>query len=153
MTESLAAANSGSEKTGHENGRRDGGRFIAIKDFHYHANDLAELRKLAEVDPLLADKVIEQRDREHAREKASYNFGMLCTIGLLAMVLVAFTCLLIFTGLLATMVAIGGILAVALLVRVILTGEWSDTTWFGKLLNTLVKALGGRPADDGDTRS
>ena len=150
MTENLPADNSDSAKTEHENGRQGGGRFISIKDFHYHANDLVELRKLAEVDPMLAEKIVEQRDREHAREKASYTFGMLCTVALLAMMLVAFTCLLIFSGLLATMVAIGGILAVALLVRVILTGEWSDTTWFGKLLNVLVKALGGRPTADED---
>lgn len=147
MTENLPADSSASQSED-DNGRREGGRFIAIKDFHYHANDIAELRKLAEVDALLADKIVEQRDREHAREKASYNFGMLCTVGLLGMVLLAFTCLLIFTGLLATMVAIGGILAVALLVRVILTGEWSDTTWFGKLLNAIVNALGGKPSND-----
>lgn len=147
MTENLPADDSASPRNGRGGDGRDGDRFLSIKDFHYHANDIAELRKLAEVDPDLAAKIIEQRDREHARERASYNFGMLCAVGLLAMVLIAFTCLLIFAGLFSTLAAIAGILAVALLVRVILTGEWSDTSWFGKLLNALVRALGGTPSD------
>ena len=32
----------------------------------------------------------------------------------------------------------------ALLIRVILTGEWSDTSWFGKLIDSLARTLRGR---------
>jgi len=55
------------------------------------------------------------------------------------------------TGIWTTLMAIGLILAVALLIRVILTGEWSETTWFGKLVGALSKALGSKdeaPTDD-----
>ncbi len=152
MTENLPANNSPSQG-GNGNGRSDGGRFLSIGQFHYHGNDLAELRKLAEVDAGLADKVIEQRDAEHARQTASHNFGVICTVVLLGMVLVAFTCMIIFAGIIATAIAVGGILSVAVLVRVILTGEWSDTTWFGSLLNVLVKALGGKTEDEDSATS
>jgi hypothetical protein len=147
MTENLPADNSG-EKRSDESGRGNNGRFFAIGQFHYHANDLSELRKLAEVDAVLAEKVVEQRDRESARLTASYNFGLLCAIVLLALILVCFTCMLVFAGLLATATVVVLILAVSLLVRVILTGEWSDTSWFGKMVNLLVKSLGGSPDPD-----
>lgn len=148
MSANLPTDNADAEKNERDSGRRDGGRFISIKDFHYHANDIAELRKLAEIDPALANKIVEQRDREHARETASYKFGVICALALLAMILAAFTALLIYTGLFATLAAIAGILAVALLIRVILTGEWSDTTWLGKFLGVIIKALGGNPSSD-----
>lgn len=131
--------------------QRNGDRVISINDFHYHANDLAELRKIAEIDPRLAEMIIAQRDREHAREKASYTLGLISAFALLAMVLGAFGCLLIFVGLLETFAVVGGILAAALLVRVILTGEWSDTSWMGRFLNLFVKVLGGTPISEDDT--
>ncbi|MES5097094.1 hypothetical protein ABUK73_02565 [Agrobacterium sp. BA1120] len=140
VTENLPDEN---DKEHQENGRRDGGRFLAINNLHYHANDISELRKLAELDPLLAEKIIEQRDRESARITASYNFGLLCTIILLITLLVAVVSLLIFLGILETMVAIVAILALALLVKVILTGEWSETSWFGKIISVIIRTLGG----------
>ncbi len=149
MTETLPATDKDSDKD-NKDGRRDGGRFLAINHLHYHANDISELRKLAEVDPLLADKVVDQRDRESARVTASYNFGLLCTIVLLAMLLIATVVLLVFLGVFETLIAIAAILALALLVRVILTGEWSDTSWFGKLVNIVMVKLGGKTVDDAD---
>ncbi len=146
MTENLPADNASKEENG--NGRRDGGRFLAINHLHYHANDISELRKLAEIDPALAEKIIDQRDSENRRITASYNFGLICTVVLLGMLLAAVVSLLIVLGVFETMVAIAAILALALLVRVILTGEWSDTSWFGKLIALIFKALGGKPASD-----
>ncbi|GAA4133814.1 hypothetical protein ACFFTN_06755 [Aminobacter aganoensis] len=64
---------------------------------------------------------------------------------LIVFTLAALSFLLVETGVLATLLAIGGILAIATLVRVILTGEWSDTSWFGKLVQAIAKGLGGRP--------
>ncbi|MFK0336757.1 hypothetical protein ACIQT7_05805 [Agrobacterium deltaense] len=147
MTENLPADNDASDE-GNDNGRRDGGRFLAINHLHYHANDISELRKLAEVDISLAEKIIEQRDSESRRVSASYNFALICTVILLGMLLASMVGLLIVLGVLETLVAITAILALALLVRVILTGEWSDTSWFGKLIGLLLKALGGKPASD-----
>lgn len=144
MTENIPSVNpASSDEHREESGRTNSGRFLAINHLHYHANDLSELRKLAEVDPALADKVVEQRDRESARVTASYNFGLICSIILLSSLLIAFTCMVIFAGAAATIITVGAILATALLVRVILTGEWSETTWFGKIISAIVRALGG----------
>lgn len=123
----------------------NGNNILQIGQLHYYGNDLAELRKLAEVSPKLAEKVVDQRDREDRRGHASYRFGLLATVGLLLGVVAAFTLIFIFAGVVATLVLIGVLLAIALLIRVILTGEWSDTSWFGKLVSGLAGALGSQP--------
>lgn len=145
MTSKLPAADG---KEDERSGGREGGRFLAINHLHYHANDISELRKLAEVSPGLAEKVIDQRDRENARISASYNLGLVVSVVLLAFILIAFTFMVIFAGVLETLLAVAGILAVALLVRVVLTGEWSDTSWLGKIIHAIFKALGGKTDDD-----
>lgn len=147
MTENLPVNNNSSNEK-NENGRQDGGRFLAINHLHYHANELSELRKLAEVDISLAEKVIEQRESESRRVTGSYNFGLVCTVVLLGMVLFSIVGLLIVLGVIETLVAIVAIFALALLVRVILTGEWSDTSWFGKVINLILRSLGGKPSTD-----
>ncbi|WP_047629797.1 hypothetical protein [Rhizobium sp. WW_1] len=136
-------AKSTDQDENNENGHQSGGHFLAINNLHYHANELSELRKLAEVSPELAEKVIEQRDKESARITASYNFGIACSIILLALILASFTILCIYVGIIATIAATGGILAVALMIRVILTGEWSETSWVGKIVASIIKGLGG----------
>lgn len=119
--------------------------YLSIDSLHYHANDLAELRKLAESSPLLAEKIIDQRDREHARENTSFRIGLLSTIALVMFAIGSLTFMLVKLGVIASICAILGILAIALLIRVILTGEWSETSWFGKGITGLVTMLGGKP--------
>jgi hypothetical protein len=145
----LPVDSEGSDKS-EDNGRQNGGRFVAIKDFHYHGNDITELRKLAEINPALADKVIDQRDRSEARFTSSYNFGVGASIALLAILLITSTIILLFGGILQLLAAVMIIFSAALLIRVVLTGEWSDTSWFGKFVGLLVKALGGKPSSDED---
>lgn len=129
--------------------RGGGARYLSIGTLHYHGNDLAELRKIAEVSPELANKIVDQRDKEDSRANTSYRFGIVSSALLVSVALGAFSFLLLEVGVIPTLCAIGGVLAVALLIRVILTGEWSDTSWFGKLMHMLVKALGGKPQDSG----
>lgn len=121
-----------------------GARILAIGNLHYHGNDLTELRKLSETNPQLAEKVVNQRDKESERDHYSYRFALVSTVSLVALVLLAVTVLFIFVGVWSTIGVIGVILAIALMIRVILTGEWSETTWFGKIVGALVKALGGK---------
>lgn len=120
---------------------------LTIGQYHYHGNDIAELRKLAEVSPQLAEKVVDQRDKEDARVNISYRFGLAVSLLLVAFTLTAFTVAMIFAGVWATLIAVAAILAVALLVRVILTGKWSDTSWFGKLVTAIARALGASETD------
>ncbi len=123
------------------------GNHLLINHLHYYANDIAELRKLAEIDPELAKRVVEQRDKENERIVGSYNLGMITAGTLLGLILIVVTCLIIFAGILETIASVAVILACALFVRVVISGEWSETSWFGKLINLLLKALGGSPKD------
>lgn len=127
-------------------------RILNIGNLHYHGNDLAELRKLAEVSPELAEKLIDQRDREDQRDHASYRFGLGATIFLVLGALVCLTFMFVYVGPWSTVAVIGVLLAIALLLRVILTGQWSETSWIGRFLNALIQLLGGEPiskSDDG----
>ncbi|MCY1664593.1 hypothetical protein [Rhizobium sp. SL86] len=147
MTENLP---SGSDPVSqdNENGRRDGGRFLAINNLHYHANEISELRRLAETNPELAEKIIDQRDRSEARVAASYNFGVGATVVLLTILLTAAVVTLAFGGVLHLLVLVAVLLAGSFLVRVVLTGEWSDTSWFGKLVTSMISVLGGKAPSD-----
>ena len=148
MTETLPQNPDKPSSQNNESGRSQGDRFLAINHLHYHANDISELRKLAEVDPTLAEKVIDQRDKENERIVGSYNLAVIATSVLLAFILGCGTLLIVFAGLLKTMAAIALVLACALFIRAVLTGQWSDTSWFGKLLSAILKLLGGAPRQD-----
>ncbi len=50
-------------------------------------------------------------------------------------------------GLLLSLIMLVTLFIIALFVRVILTGEWSDTSAIGHLTNLIIKALGGKPKD------
>lgn len=119
--------------------------FLAINNLHYHANDISELRKLAEIDASLAEKIIDQRDRESARIAASYRFGLFMSSFLMATVIASFTLIVIYGGILTASAVIVAVLATALLVRVVLTGQWSETSWFGRLTDFCLRLLGGTP--------
>lgn len=114
-------------------------RALRVDNFHYKANDLTELRRLAETSPELANKVVETRDRMHRRENNSYMLGLIVT----SVVAIALICTagaaLIFLGWWQSLLAIGCILAGSHFLRVFLTGEWSETSWFGKLFDAQAK--------------
>lgn len=114
---------------------------------HLHGNDLAELRKIAEVNPELAEKIVDQRDGEDIRAHASYRFGLVTVVGLLTILMGGFILCAYLFGLWTTLLLIALVLAVAVMIRVVLTGEWSDTTWFGQLVGGLAKALGSEPPE------
>jgi hypothetical protein len=131
--------------------RTDEARQIT-NNLHYYASDIDALRRLAEVDPKLARRVVDQRDKESQRENVSYRFGVVGTFFLLALVLLTALTSLIHAGFLATLGMVVVILAAALLIRVVLTGEWSETTWFGGFVHSLARLLGStKSGDDEDT--
>jgi hypothetical protein len=138
---------------GNSETRRVGGRpEIVLEPLNYNS-DIDALRRLAEVSPILARRVIDQRDRENLRENVSYRFAIVGTcVLLIAALALTFGCL-AYVGFWATFGLIGVLFAVALLVRVVLTGEWSDTSWFGSLVHLLAKVLGSKsePPDETDT--
>ncbi len=118
---------------------------IRIDNLHMYRNDLDSLADLAKIDPRLARAVVKQKDHENERENVSYRFGIVATSLLLGLGLVMLTVLLVFVGPLGTLLSIFVILALALAIRVILTGEWSETSWIGAGLSHLARILGSKP--------
>jgi hypothetical protein len=125
--------------------RRSSNNYYSVGSFHYHGTDLTELRKIAEIDPSLAEAIVGQKETQDNREHVSFRIGFVSTILLVAVAIFALTFMVVTAGVMATLCSILGILAIALLVRVILTGQWSETSWFGTGITSLVKLLGGKP--------
>jgi hypothetical protein len=109
------------------------------------------LTRMAKVNPGLATAIVQQRDTENRREHVSYRFGLVSSAILVSSAAGACLVGLIIVGLFQTLVLVAVILAVAVLVRVVLTGEWSETSWFGWLVHLLARALGSRNASDDET--
>lgn len=110
------------------------GPTVNIENFNHQTNDLDSFRRLAEVSPELAEKYLNNSDKSDAREARSTNIAMYVTGSLAVFGLVVAGYVLVSIGVVQTVVFIAAILGVAHLLRVILTGEWSPTSWVGQLL-------------------
>lgn len=126
---------------------------LNVNNLHVHGNDLRELTKLAQINPDLANKVVDQRDRQSAREEGSFRIGLAATLTLLVVLIIGVVYVVVNAGTIALALTIGVIVATALLLRVVLTGEWSETSWIGHLLKVSLNAFGGKSATDADPRS
>lgn len=108
---------------------------VSIDTLHYQANDIAELRKLSEQDPELARDVVRQRDKMDRREHVSYRIGLIVTCLLALALILGGAYIIVRIGWWQAIVFIAVMLGGGHLLRVILKGEWSETTWFGGLLS------------------
>ena len=113
-----------------------------IGHFHYTENDHAELRRIAETNPKLAAQIAKNANRRNKRWHTSERLGIIASVAILIFSMASIVAIIWTAGFWTTLFAVALILAVALLIRVILTGEWSDTSWFGKLIDSLARALG-----------
>ena len=119
---------------------------------HFDADDLAKLRRLVELRRTAeAWRIVESAERQDERRHASERLGIIASVTILISSMLFVVAIIWTTGFWTTLFAVALILAVALLIRVILTGEWSDTSWFGKLIDSLARALGSVDSakDDG----
>jgi hypothetical protein len=129
-----------------KNGSEDAGqesRVLNVGELHYHPNEIDSLRKLAEADPDLARIVVDQKSAFDVREHGSFRFGVVATSLLVLAIIAALSYVVVKLGVVSSLVVIFGILVVALLIRVLLTGRWSETSWIGHLVEAIVKILGG----------
>lgn len=137
-----------SEESGNSHGHSN---HVNIGQFHYHGNDLKELGRIAETNPALAQLIIENADRQDQRWHASERLGLITTAIMLILVLGFILTLVLNVGLWSSIAALGLLLACGVLIRVILTGEWSETSWVGTIMNGLARGLGARgpnPSED-----
>ena len=139
--------------SGGPSGRQNGNRTINfnVSELHYTKNDLEALNDLAKTDPKLARAVVRQRDKEDERANVSYRFGIISTVCLVGLVFITMSFMFVYLGIVAATLSLLMILSIALLIRVVLTGEWSDTSWLGFGVQALARMLGSSPKD-GDNK-
>ena len=118
-------------------------RALRVDNLHYHGNDLAEIRRISESNPQLAEQIVSSIDSQNKREEVSYRFGLITTSILLITIFVAFAIIATNVGTVTLILILFGILFAAVLVRVILTGEWTESSMLGKIVASLTKILGG----------
>lgn len=105
-----------------------------VDNLHYHPNEITELRRLAEQNPELAHKIVDFKVEAVRLKDRSFRIGIVST-ALLAVTIVISACVtLIYLGPWQSLLLVGVLLGVSHILRVILTGKWSDTSWFGKLI-------------------
>lgn len=110
------------------------GRAIYIDSLHYHPNDMSELRRINDTNPELAAAIVSANLEATRREDGSFRLGLIVTALLAAVILGGTAYIVVNVGWWQTIAFIFGMLGVSHLLRVILTGEWSDTSWLGRLL-------------------
>lgn len=123
------------------------GQTVYVDEIHLHVHDLDALKELNESDPDLARQVVDQKDAIDRREHGSYRFGMLLTSIVCVVGIIYAADLIKNSGMISGAIFVLLILSLALLGRVIITGNWSKTSWVGKILDGIVRILGGTPTD------
>lgn len=121
--------------SGQGQGKSDASFSLFVENFHYRANDLTELRKLAEQDPALARQIVETRDAMHRRENNSFLAGMVMATAVAITLIAGSVTTLIYLGWWQALIFGAGLLFAGHFLRVLMTGQWSETSWFGKLFS------------------
>lgn len=119
-------------------------RVLHIDQLHLHANEIDSLARLAKTDPELARIIVDQKDAFDKREHGSYRFGMLVSGSLVLGIIACLTYAFVKLGIVLSILLIFCLIAAGLFVRVLLTGEWSDTSFVGHMIKGIIHALGGK---------
>lgn len=131
-----------------EHPEKDSGKVLNVNHLHWYGNDMRELTRLAQVDPKLAHKIVAQAEKQSVREEGSFRFGLVATLILVVSLILGVVYVVVNAGVVALIGVIATILATALLLRVVLTGEWSETSWVGSILKALLTSTGARVPED-----
>lgn len=123
---------------------------LNVDNLHIHGNDIRELTRLAQTDPDLAHKIVDQAADQARLEADSYRLALVVSLILFVAIIIGVAYVVVHSGVLALVCVIATILATAALVRAILTGEWSDTSWIGQLLGGFLRLMGGKPPSGKD---
>lgn len=127
--------------------REDTGGGLYVENLHYNPNSITELRRLAETNPDLAEKIIDGQNNAVKLSNVSEWVGI-CVTGIIAMTaIVGFVVVVVKLGWWQSIAFTLILLAVSHLLRTILTGEWSDTSWLGRAFSK----AGIEPHKDEDT--
>jgi len=114
---------------------------IRTEHVHFQPNNVAEIGLLADRHPELAAQIVTNDAAKSERENGSFRLGMIIT-GTVAISAIGFSAwALISMGVWQALALVATLLGISHVLRTILKGEWSDTSWFGKM-------LGAKPPKD-----
>ena len=116
-------------------------RALYVEHLEYHANDMTELRRIAETDPELARVIVASNSEANRLADGSFRLGLIVSAFLALAAIIGFVAIVIYVGWWQSIAFLVLLLAVGHLLRVVLTGEWSDTSWLAGFLNR-------KPSDD-----
>ena len=108
-------------------------------DLHYQANDIAELRKLADSHPDLAAQISADRHKEFIVAERTERLGMALAVVFGVVLILGTSWTLVKLGWWQSLMFVAALLGISHVLRTVLKGEFSDTSWFGKILTGKVK--------------
>ncbi|WP_141246486.1 hypothetical protein [Actibacterium ureilyticum] len=119
---------------------------LYVENFHYSPNSISELRRLAESNPELAEKIVDSQDRVARLYSISEWIGMVVSAVLGLSIIAGFVSMVVNLGWWQSLAFVLLMLATSHLLRTVLTGEWSETSWLGPIF----KASGFPKSDDSE---
>lgn len=122
----------------------DGVNSLKVDNFYYSPNSLTELRKIAEVDPELAGKIVDSQTKAVRWFNVSEWVGIAVAGSIAIAIILGFVLIVVHLGWWQSVAFLVLMLCLSHVIRTLLTGEWSDTSWFGKTL----RGLGASPKQD-----
>lgn len=108
-------------------------------DLHYTPNDIAELRRLANEHPDLAKAVVSGRHDLAVREENTVRLGMVVTASLATVIVLVAGFTFVGLGWWQSICFVAALIGVSHILRTVLKGEFSDTSWFAKFLSAGTK--------------
>jgi len=101
---------------------------------NYVANDISELRKLADDHPELAKQIVSDRSAQATLELNTERLGMILAVAFGIVLIAGTSVTLIQLGWWQSIMFVASLLGISHVLRTLLKGEFSDTSWFGKLM-------------------
>ena len=131
-----------------ESGPEDNNRYLTIYgDVHYTPNELSELKKLADDHPELAARIVSNRSQEVLLSHRTERLGMLLAVAF-GLVLISGTAwTLVSLGWWQSIMFVASLLSISHVLRTVLKGEFSDTSWFGQIMRGKVNLNSAVGAD------
>ena len=126
-----------------------------IENAQINEHEARALAELSAVNPDLADLYVNRLKERDALEDSSEKFGLIIVAFVATCILICITLSIIFGSVISVGILVLLFVAGAFFFKVVISGEWSDTSWFGTAINGLVRMLGGKPTseDIDDSRS
>lgn len=131
-----------------ENGANSGGgKTLIIEGYHNYESDIRGLAELSRSNPALAQQLLDNEDAADRRSHGSHRLGLFTALLLVGILVYGVVEILTSFGIVASIAFILFMIALAAVIRVVLTGEWSDTSWMGKVILGILRAFGAKPSE------